>query len=299
MKGLIASLKGNKKPMVFSVLGDTSVLAPEFLALARDDQMILSRSSERSLRAMAQVTAHGRALAAAKNPAPATPFSNLPKLGSGPQPEWLGKQVLAAASIKIPDGALAKSADEAVATAKRIGYPVAMKAQAAALAHKTEAGGVLLNIADDAAARAAWQKLHDNVARHQPGLKLDGVLVEKMSARGLELVVGAKRDPEWGPVVLVGLGGVMVEALGDVRLLPADLSEAAIVDELRKLKAAKLLGPFRGAPAVDVEAVAKVAAAIGRLMRTVPQITEIDVNPLIALAKGQGVIALDALIVTK
>jgi acyl-CoA synthetase (NDP forming) len=299
INGIIEALKGNKKPLVFSVLGDTSPLAPEFLALARDNHVILSRSSERSLRAMAQATAHGRAVATAKNSVPATPIPNLPKLGSGPQPEWLGKQVFAAAGIKTPEGALAKTADEAVATAKKIGFPVAMKAQAAKLAHKTEAGGVMLNIADEAGVRAAWQKLHDNIEKHQPGLKLDGVLVEKMSARGLELVVGAKRDPLWGPVVLVGLGGIMVEALGDVRLLPADLSEAAIVEELHKLKAAKLLGPFRGAPAVDVEAVAKVAATIGRLMRTVPEIEEIDVNPLIALPKGQGVIALDALIVTK
>jgi acyl-CoA synthetase (NDP forming) len=299
IKGIIEALKGNKKPLVFSVLGDTSPLAPEFLQLARDNHVILSRSSERSLRAMAQATAHGRAVATAKNSVPATPIPNLPKLGSGPQPEWLGKQVFAAAGIKTPEGALAKTADEAVATAKKIGFPVAMKAQAAKLAHKTEAGGVMLNIADEAGVRAAWQKLHDNIEKHQPGLKLDGVLVEKMSARGLELVVGAKRDPLWGPVVLVGLGGIMVEALGDVRLLPADLSEAAIVEELHKLKAAKLLGPFRGAPAVDVEAVAKVAATIGRLMRTVPEIEEIDVNPLIALPKGQGVIALDALIVTK
>jgi len=300
IKGIIEALKGNKKPLVFSILGDTSPLAPEFLKLARENQIILSRSSERSLRAMAQATAHGRAVAIAKDSTPATPVPSLPKFGeSGPQPEWLGKQIFAAAGIKIPDGALAKSADEAVATAKKIGFPVAMKAQAAKLAHKTEAGGVMLNIADEAGVRAAWQKLHDNIEKHQPGLKLDGVLVEKMSQKGLELVVGAKRDPEWGPVVLVGLGGIMVEALGDVRLLPADLPEAAIVEELHKLKAAKLLGPFRGQPAVDVEAVAKVAATIGRLMRTIPEIEEIDVNPLIALPKGQGVIALDALIVTK
>jgi hypothetical protein len=99
--------------------------------------------------------------------------------------------------------------------------------------------------------------------------------------------------------VLVGLGGIMVEALGDVRLLPPDLSEAAIVAELHKLKAAKLLGSFRGSPAVDVEAVAKVAATIGRLMQTHPEITEIDVNPLIAHPRGQGATALDALIVTQ
>jgi len=174
-----------------------------------------------------------------------------------------------------------------------------LKAQAAALAHKTEAGGVLLNIADEAALKAAWTKLYDNVGRHSPGLKLDGALVEKMSAKGLELVVGAKRDPQWGPVVLIGLGGILVEALGDVRLLPADLGEAAIIQELYKLKAAKVLDGCRGSPAVDVPAVAKVVSAIGRLMRTVPEIMEIDVNPLVAHARGQGVTALDALIVTK
>jgi acyl-CoA synthetase (NDP forming) len=99
--------------------------------------------------------------------------------------------------------------------------------------------------------------------------------------------------------VLVGLGGIMVEALGDVRLIPADLGEAGIIAELQKLKAAKLLNGFRGMPPVDLEAVAKVVMAVGQLMRTVPEITEIDVNPLMAYAKGQGVTALDALIVTK
>lgn len=128
---------------------------------------------------------------------------------------------------------------------------------------------------------------------------LDGVLVEKMASRGLELAVGAKRDPKWGPVLLVGLGGIWMEALGDVRLLPTDLAELAIVEELHKLQAAKLLHGFRGAPAVDVEAVAHAAAIIGRLMRTVPEIEEIDINPLVAHARGQGVTALDALIVTR
>jgi hypothetical protein len=112
-------------------------------------------------------------------------------------------------------------------------------------------------------------------------------------------VVGAKRDPQWGPVVLVGLGGIFIEALGDVRLLPPDLTESAIVDELNKLEGAKLLAGFRGAPPVDVEAVAHTAALIGRLMRTRPEIVEIDVNPLVAHGKGEGVTALDALIVTK
>ncbi|HEY4775075.1 MAG TPA: acetate--CoA ligase family protein [Xanthobacteraceae bacterium] len=299
LEGLIEALQGNTKPVVFSILGDRSPLAPEFLALAGEHRIILSRSAERSLRAIACVTEYGRNLAAMDAVAPAPPFSGLPPLGRGTQPEWRAKKLLAAAGIQVPAGDLARTADEAAALARRIGYPVAMKAQAGALAHKTEAGGVMLNIADEAALRRAWQALMDNIARAQPGLDLDGVLVEAMAARGLELLVGAKRDPHWGPVVLVGLGGVWVEALGDVRLMPADLAEPLIVEELFKLQSAKLLRGFRGAPPVDVEAVARATALVGRLMRTVPEIAEIDINPLVAHAKGEGVTALDALIVTR
>ena len=193
---------------------------------------------------------------------------------------------------------LRAAVEAAVTIADRIGYPVAMKAQAAKLAHKTEAGGVMLGVANAQDVRRAWKALHDNVERAQPGLKLDGVLVEVMSPRGLELVIGARRDPRWGPVVMVGLGGIWVEALGDVRLMPPDLSEAEIIGELRKLKTAKLLEGFRGSPPVDVNAVAAAAAAIGRLMRARPDITEVDINPLMVHAAGRGATALDALIIT-
>jgi acyl-CoA synthetase (NDP forming) len=302
LQGLIEAMQGSSKPLVFSLLGEQSPLAPELTALMREHRMILSRSADRSLRAMANATFHGRAVERARAVVAAEPFAGLPKLGQGAQrgtqPEWLGKQVLAAAGIRIPEGALAPTADEAVRLADRIGYPVAMKAQAAALAHKTEAGAVALNIADAAGVRRAWQTLADNVQRAQPGIALDGVLVEKMAAKGLELVVGAKRDPHWGPVVLVGLGGIWVEAIGDVRLLPADLDQASIVAEIGKLRSAKLLHGFRGAPARDVEAVARTVSVVGRLMRTVPQISEIDINPLFVHAEGDGVTAVDALIVT-
>jgi succinyl-CoA synthetase beta subunit len=147
--------------------------------------------------------------------------------------------------------------------------------------------------------RAAWAKLHGNVNAYDASLTLDGVLVEVMSKRGLEMVVGAKRDPRWGPVIVAGIGGVLIEAIGDVRLMPPDLSQEAVVDELLKLKTAKLLKGFRGAPASDLNAIAKVAVAVGHLMRTNPDIMEIDVNPLVAHAEGEGVSALDALIVMK
>jgi succinyl-CoA synthetase beta subunit len=184
-------------------------------------------------------------------------------------------------------------------TAKRIGFPVVLKAQAGALAHKTEAGGVMLNIKDEDGLRSAWQALHANIKNYQPDLELDGVLVEKMAAKGLELVVGAKRDPLWGSVLMVGLGGIWVEALGDVRLLPPDLSEKAIVEELLMLRTAKLLKGFRGSPAIDLAAVAKIVNQVGRIMVTVPEIEEIDINPLFAHGVGEGVTAVDALIVAR
>ncbi|TMJ99713.1 MAG: CoA-binding protein, partial [Alphaproteobacteria bacterium] len=115
--------------------------------------------------------------------------------------------------------------------------------------------------------------------------------------KGIELMVGAKRDPSWGTVLLVGLGGIWVEALGDVQPLPADADAAQIIEALRKLRSANVLAGLRGAPPADIDAVAQVVMAISRLMQTVPELTEIDVNPLMVHAKGQGVVALDALIV--
>lgn len=296
---VMEAAKGSTKPLVYTVLGDRSLLPQELVELARENRVILSRSADRSLRAIRQVLKHGLALERAKRTVPAAPIANIPKLGAGTQAEWLSKKVLAAAGVNIPPGDLSRSADEAVAIAKRIGFPVAMKAQAAKLAHKTEAGGVLLNIGNEAGVRAAWQELYDSVKRYDASVRLEGVLVETMSKRGLEMVVGAKRDPNWGPVVIVGIGGVLIELIGDVRLIPPDLSDKAIIDEIGKLKTAKLLKGFRGSPAADVKAIARVAVAVGQLIRTVPEITEIDINPLVVYGEEEGAMALDALIVTQ
>ena len=286
------------KPKVLVALGDSWDLGPDVATAIQESPAVYSRSSDRMMRAIALYVRYGRMLARKPAAASPEPIKGLPKLGKGAQPEWLGKKVLAAAGIHVPAGDLARTADEAAAVAKRIGYPVVLKAQAAALSHKTEAGGVILNLADEAALRAAWDTLNRNVKRAAPDVTLDGALVEKMSPKGIELMVGAKRDPGWGAVLLLGLGGIWVEALGDVQLLPVDADEPQIMEALGKLRSARLLAGVRGAPPADVEAVAKVVRAIGRLMQTAPEIVEIDVNPLMVHAKGQGATALDALIVT-
>jgi acyl-CoA synthetase (NDP forming) len=298
VKAFNKGMADSPKPKVMVALGDTWQLAADIMQAVNESPAVFSRSSDRMLRAITLYTRYGRLLARVRPSARPASLPGLPAIGKGTQPEWLGKQVLRAAGVRVPEGELVRTADQAAEVAKRVGYPVVLKAQAAALSHKTEAGGVMLNLADEAALRAAWDTLTKNVKRAAPGVTLDGALVEKMSPKGVELMVGAKRDSGWGTVLLLGLGGIWVEALGDVQLLPVGADKEQIVEALHKLRSAKLLAGVRGAAPADIEAVVQVVMSIGRLMQTVPELTEIDVNPLMVHAKGQGATALDALIVT-
>ncbi|WID99814.1 acetate--CoA ligase family protein (plasmid) [Bosea vestrisii] len=291
---VVAAKAGSAKPVAMAMLGDQLPLPQEFADIARANKVIVSRSSDRILKAMARIVRQPPVA----SDVPAVVSRQRPDLPGGTLPEWLGKTLLQSEGINVPQGKLVGNLDEALKVANEIGYPVVIKAQAAALAHKTEAGGVILNLADRDALSAAWATLHANIQNAQPGLALEGVLVEKMSARGLELVVGGRRDPRWGPVVLLGLGGIMVEALQDVRLVAADATKEEFVAELAKLKAAKMLYGFRNMAPVDVEATAEVAVAIGRLLLEMPEISDIEVNPLMVYERGHGAIALDALIVS-
>ncbi|PTX00180.1 acetate--CoA ligase family protein [Pararhodobacter aggregans] len=284
------------KPIVFCLIGDDYPLAPAFVEKVRACGIPFFRSPERAMRAMKLVADYAAARVAAEDrDTRSAPTLDLPR--GGAVVEYLGKQVLADLGLSVPKGGMAKTADEAVAIAARIGYPLVLKAQAAKLSHKSDAGGVIVGLKDEASLRAGWDRLQANIAAAAPGLTLDGVLVEEMVAPGLELVIGAKRDPNWGPMVLVGLGGVWIEVLRDSRLMPADVSLARAKAEILSLKSARLLGPFRGQPARDVDAVAEVAVRLGALMRANPQILEVDINPLVVHA--EGAVALDALFVTE
>ncbi len=213
------------KPWVLVLQNETAPLSPQVADTVKKNRIVLLRSPERGFRAVARLTAYaeqdpGLPLCAVPK-APA--FTGLPALGKGMQPEWLGKQVLQAIGLPVPAGGLARSLAEARETAARVGYPVcAVKAQAAGLAHKTEAGGVLLSIADAAALGQAWETLYANVARARGRgpWRLRGRAGRGNGGAGFGLAVGARRDPGWGPIVMVGLGGIWIEVLGDVRLLP-------------------------------------------------------------------------------
>ncbi|MBO0765272.1 MAG: acetate--CoA ligase family protein, partial [Hyphomicrobiaceae bacterium] len=305
---LLPVIRGSKKPVAFVMLGDPLPLDASFMEMVRKQGAALLRSSERAVRAMAGINLVARAIAApadrplAGHDAGDGAPLDLCDLPAGPVAEYRTKALLATRGVPMPPGRLAKDLAQAEEIAGRIGYPIALKAQAAALTHKSEAGGVILNVSNADVLSAAWETLAANVRRARPGLGLDGVLVEAMAPKGagsLELIVGARRDPHWGAVLMLGLGGIWVETLKDVVLLPAGAGKAAIIDALGRLKGAAILRGARGTPPADVAAVADIAAMLGRLVERTPDIAELEINPLLARPEGQGALALDALIVKR
>lgn len=207
------------------------------------------------------------------------------------------KAVLAASGVPAAPERRARSADEAVAAADALGYPVALKVLSPDIAHKTEAGGVRLHLADGAQVRAAFDQIMASARAHAPQARLDGVLVAPMQSGVAELIVGATRDPVFGMALTVGLGGVLTELYQDVshRLLPVD--EAMAADMLAELKAYPLLTGYRGRPPADVDAACAAIAAFSRAVQALGrQVSEAEVNPLLIKASGQGAAMLDALL---
>ncbi|ESQ89395.1 CoA-binding protein [Asticcacaulis sp. AC460] len=272
------------KPVIYAGLDEGADIPAAFIADLRAQGVPCFPSTERAFRALKRLTGLKTATATAPAPLPA----RLDGL-HGVIPEYRAKAILAPLGIPFPEGRFVASLD----ACPDLPYPVVLKAQSAELSHKSDAGGVLLNIRDAAHLADAWSRLYANVSAYNPDLTLDGVLIEKMGDRGLELIIGAKTDPDWGPVILAGLGGVTAELFHDVRLLPPDLSEAEITAELLKLKSAPLLTGFRGSAPLDIAAVASLIARLGRLLLSEPSIREIDLNPVVVYV--EGAIALDAL----
>jgi acyl-CoA synthetase (NDP forming) len=292
---ILASVEGRSvgKPLLFAGLDEGAGIPAHHIAALRARNIPWFPSTERAFRAMARLGELSCRDLSDAAPFP-TPVRGLSET-LGVVPEYRAKALLGPLGVPFPDGRFAASADEAAAAAEAIGFPVAMKAQAAALGHKSDAGGVILNLADGASVRAAWDRIHANVVRYDASLSLDGVLIEKMGRRGVEMIVGARNDPEWGPVILAGFGGVTAEILQDVRLITPDLSEQAIVAELMQLKSAALLRGYRGSPKLDVAALARMIRGIAAILLAEPTLTELDLNPVILHPEGEGVVALDAL----
>jgi acetate---CoA ligase (ADP-forming) len=212
--------------------------------------------------------------------------------------EWQARPVLAAYGITGGEaGQLVHSAAEAGTAARSCGGRVALKVQSANIPHKTEAGAVALNITADNVCDA-FERILAAAKKYSPHAQIDGVLVQPMAPPGREVILGVSRDPVWGPLLMVGLGGVLVEALGDVALAPVPLNLTAARALIGRLKGSAVLGPFRGAPAADTDALAELIVRLSHFAADhADEIAAIDLNPVIVHEKEQGVSIVDALIV--
>ena len=195
---------------------------------------------------------------------------------------------------------MANGLDEALRAAGEIGYPLVLKLVAADVQHKSDIGGVVLDIRDDDALRAAYARVAQNLARARRGTRLEEVLLAQQVCGGIELVLGVQRDPEIGPVLMFGSGGVLLELSRDVSFGAVPLSRWQAQAMLERTSAGALLRGYRGAPPADQESVLAAMLALGRLAHDLgDRIESIDINPLKALPAHQGALALDALVVLR
>jgi len=205
--------------------------------------------------------------------------------------EYESSLVIKSADVEVAPAALARTRNEAGQMAEKLGYPIVMKGCSAELAHKTEAGMVKLNVGNSDEAVRVFDELMDKIKG------LDGVLIQKMVTGSREFVIGLSRDPQFGPCVMFGLGGILTEALKDVTFRVAPLSKEDALEMIDEIKTKKILGEFRGSPSVDREALAKALVGVGELGMKYDSIAEIDINPLII--SGNKPVAVDALVVLR
>lgn len=214
--------------------------------------------------------------------------------------ESLSKQVLKAYDIQVTREETVYDAGKAVAAANSIGYPVVMKILSPDLPHKSDAGGVVLNLNGDDAVLKAYDDIIANARKYNTNAKIEGVLVQEMLPAGLEVIVGIKSDPVFGPAVVLGLGGIFVEVLKDASTRVAPLMEEDAREMIDELKGSSVFRGVRGAKPADLDALVSVILKVSRLaVELEDKIAELDINPLIVYEKGKGLVAADALIVLK
>jgi acetate---CoA ligase (ADP-forming) len=210
------------------------------------------------------------------------------------------KSLLRAYGIATPREQVVGSVDTAAIAAKEIGYPIVLKLVSAEVTHKSDIGGVILGITSEKELRSAYARLEQNFARAQAGAKLTQALVAQQVSGGVELVLGVQRDPEVGPVLMFGSGGVLLELTKDVSFGAVPLPSWQGKAMIERTSAGHLLKGYRGAPACNEESVLDALMALGRLAHDLgDQVESIDINPLVALPEGQGAVALDALVVLR
>ncbi len=205
------------------------------------------------------------------------------------------KDLLREAGVSVTNTTLARSAAEAVTQAEAAGYPVVLKVVSADISHKSDAGGVKLNLKDAGDVRAAYDAIVASCTKHVPGARITGVAVQHMAPAGTEVIVGMTTDPQFGPVMMFGLGGIMVEILKDVSFRLVPLTERDAGQMISEIKGKPVLDGVRGQPPSDIAALRRTILQVSQFVEAHPEVRELDLNPIFAYP--DGAIAVDARIV--
>lgn len=208
--------------------------------------------------------------------------------------EMESKALLSAFHIPVAQTMVARSPNEALLIAQQLGFPVVMKVNSRDITHKSDAGGVMLNLGNAQAVRAAYHEINENIKRNRPGAHMDGISIQPMIVKpnGRELMVGVTRDPVFGPVITFGAGGTMVEVMGDAQVTLPPLNSYLARDLINRTNVAKLLGAFRHMPPADIDALESVLLRVSEMVCELPMLVEMDINPLIL--DEHGALAADA-----
>jgi len=200
--------------------------------------------------------------------------------------ETEAKAVCMEYGIPVTKFKLAKTQDEAVEFADQIGYPVVLKIVSQDIIHKSDVGGVLVGVEHAKDVRNGYDEILKNVKKHDPKAKISGILVQEMAPQGTEVIVGAIKDPQFGPAVMFGLGGIFVEVLKDVTFRVAPITEDEACEMISEVKAYPLLKGYRNTPPADIEAIARILLHTSRLVTDHQEIKELDLNPIMVYKKG-------------
>jgi len=205
------------------------------------------------------------------------------------------KTICAEYGIPVTKFKVAKTEKEAVILAEKSGFPVVLKIISPDILHKSDAGGVMVNLRSQAEVKSAYNRILENAKKYKSDAKVVGVLVEEMAKQSTEVIIGAVKDPQFGPTLMFGLGGIFVELLKDVSFRVAPIGEQEAAQMIVEVKAFPLLNGYRNTPAVDVKAIVNLLVSVSRLVMNHPEIKELDLNPV--MAYPEGAIAVDARII--
>lgn len=298
LQALDAHLSAHPSAIPVVTLSPIALRSTDYMTrlLASLTHVPMLRDLGKSFRTIAALARSGEALPAQAAGGPKD--INSPPAGTRALNEIASKDLLARFGIAIAPEAVAQSPRDAVDVAKRLGYPVVVKAVSSAIPHKSDAGLVHLGLACDDEVRVAAAAVKERCA--ELGAPLEGILVARHLSGGAEMVLGIHRDPEFGPVVMAGMGGVWLEVFKDVAFAPPTLDLDGALRAIRSTRAFTLLDGYRGASRKDVRALAEAMVALGRMAREMGEELEaVDLNPMLVLAEGKGAFALDGLVVLR